>query len=212
MSRTSLYCLPVVWFTFFCSAQGGVIERDWKIAGDGLLTYDDMNQREWLYLSESLLEQFPGMMPIEKLQNAIAELGPGGLFEGFIFAKNDNAVGLAQSAGIDTTTFDFARNATPTAALIQLLSPTVTFTHSNNRLLTIGFLDELDNSNEALATFFVSPQSGPNGDAGIIIGGTDFGLPSYLGLMLYRNAIPEPEALVLGIQLLLMAFTMRNRK
>ena len=31
-----------------CSAA--VFERDWKTPGDGLLTYDDVNRREWLDL------------------------------------------------------------------------------------------------------------------------------------------------------------------
>jgi hypothetical protein len=37
----------------------GVFSRDWKTPGDGLLTYDDVNQREWLDLSVSRLDQFP---------------------------------------------------------------------------------------------------------------------------------------------------------
>jgi hypothetical protein len=34
-------------------AEAAVFERDWKAPGDGLLTYDDVNQRVWLDLSET---------------------------------------------------------------------------------------------------------------------------------------------------------------
>ena len=34
-------------------SQAAVFERDWLAPGDGLLTYDDVNKREWLDLSVS---------------------------------------------------------------------------------------------------------------------------------------------------------------
>ena len=37
------------------SLNAAVIERDWQTPGDGLLTFDTVNQREWLDLSETLL-------------------------------------------------------------------------------------------------------------------------------------------------------------
>lgn len=37
------------------SIDAAVISRDWKTPGDGLLTYDDVNQRVWLDLTESRL-------------------------------------------------------------------------------------------------------------------------------------------------------------
>jgi hypothetical protein len=39
-------------------ARSEVISRGWKTPRDGLLTYDDVNRREWLDLTESVLSQF----------------------------------------------------------------------------------------------------------------------------------------------------------
>ena len=82
-----------------------VIERDWKVAGDGLLTFDDVNRREWLDLSESLLEQFPGTTLRDRYLRVVLELNQGGMFEGFTVADSDEVIDLAQSAGIDTSIF-----------------------------------------------------------------------------------------------------------
>ena len=55
--------------------------------GDGLLTYDDVNHREWLDLTVSALSQFGGSVT-DRIQRARAELQPGGLFEGFTGANS----------------------------------------------------------------------------------------------------------------------------
>jgi hypothetical protein len=80
------------------SADAAIFQRDWKAPGDGLLTYDDVNQRVWLDVTESQLSKFPE----PRLDNALAELAPGGMFNGFTFAKRNDVFALAQSAGIDT--------------------------------------------------------------------------------------------------------------
>ena len=42
------------------AAHGGVISRDWKTPGDGLLTYDDVNKREWLICQRVDCQLFRG--------------------------------------------------------------------------------------------------------------------------------------------------------
>ena len=43
---------------FVSPVSAEVFERDWKAPGDGLLTHDDVNGREWLDLSVSRLINF----------------------------------------------------------------------------------------------------------------------------------------------------------
>ena len=186
--------LLVVLATNLCCAA--VFERDWKTPGDGLLTYDDVNQREWLDLSVSAVGQFAE----PRRENAIAEIAPGGLFEGFTFAKRDDVIALAQSAEIDTSTTDFSVNEGPTRSLIDLLSPTPPWT--GPILDSIGFIDEVlpppYRADRVAADFYVHPR-GDSGFAALFVGADIDGLGrDTVGLMLYR-AVPEPSSLFLAV-------------
>jgi len=68
-----LVCTLAALLALSCApaSQAAVFERDWKEPGDGLLTYDDVNQREWLDVPLSLLVHFPS----PRLDTALAELG-----------------------------------------------------------------------------------------------------------------------------------------
>jgi len=215
MSQTSLYCLPVVWFTFFCSAQGGVIERDWKIAGDGLLTYDDVNQREWLDLSETILDQFPGATLEDRYQSVVAETNAGGMFEGFAAAEANDVFALAESAGIDTSSFDYETNQAATRSLMNLLGPTLVF--SPDIMLSFGYLEAFSTlppnrgMREAVIIFLDTPTPFNSGTARFLIGGDDSMSLSTLGVMLYRNAVPEPASwMLLAIGAAAVASTLRS--
>lgn len=86
--------------------RGAVVERDWLAPGDGLLTLDTVNQREWLDIPVSVLNQFhPSDLDLA-VPLALQELQPGGRFEGFQFATRDDVEGLLFSAGIDATLTD----------------------------------------------------------------------------------------------------------
>jgi hypothetical protein len=100
----SLFVVAVVWGCVTLSAgRAAVISRDWKTPGDGLLTYDDVNQREWLDLSQTLLtSQFPGATQEDRYQYVASQTAPGGLFAGFSVAKSVDVIALAQSAGINS--------------------------------------------------------------------------------------------------------------
>jgi hypothetical protein len=73
------------------TALGGVISTDLETVGDGLLTYDTINKREWLDLPET-----SGM----RLAEVLAQMEPGGRLEGFQFATLEDVTELAASAGV----------------------------------------------------------------------------------------------------------------
>jgi hypothetical protein len=117
LSRICIFVIALA-VTPLDAAKAAVFERDWKTPGDGLLTYDDVSQREWLDLPVSLLDQFPGMTIEDRYQSAILEIAPGGLFDGFAVANRTDIVSLATSAGIDTTTTSFTMNGSAVSELI----------------------------------------------------------------------------------------------
>lgn len=201
MLRTFHFCLPILWLIFSFPVKAGVIERDWKVAGDGLLTFDDVNQREWLDLSETLLEQLPGTTLEDKYQSVVAETNAGGLFEGFTVPKSDDAFALAESSGIDISTFDYETNQIATRALMNLLGPTLV--HTPDIMLSFGFLEAFSTfppnrgMREAVIIFLDKPTPFNAGTARFLIGGDDSMSTSTLGVMLYRVAIPEPTSLIL---------------
>jgi hypothetical protein len=173
--------------------RAAVVERDWKTDGDGLLTYDTVNRREWLDLSQSRLDQFPE----PRLENALAEIGPGGMFEGFTFAELADVIALAQSAGINTAHRNFAINEQGTANLIELLSITL---QSSLSVSSIGFINEPSGTPHTEARFYVDDFSawGEDATAGLYFyPGSDFLVPS-VGLMLYRP-VPEPSSALLSV-------------
>jgi hypothetical protein len=60
MNRLRIIWLALVVLLWARVSGAAVIQHDWKTPGDGLLTYDDVNQREWLDLSQTLQSsQFP---------------------------------------------------------------------------------------------------------------------------------------------------------
>jgi hypothetical protein len=173
-----------------------VISHDWKTPGDGLLTYDDVNQREWLDLSQSLLSaQFPGVDRNERYDYVIQQTNPSGIFAGFAVAKSLDVSLFAQSAGIDISTHSYPINANRTLALGELLSYTVDSTITGSKF-AVGLLDEFggpENPGQFGAKIGVSFAV----RAGLQFTNNDdlLFLPPP-GVMLFRN-IPEPTALVL---------------
>jgi hypothetical protein len=181
---------------FASSASAAVISRDWKTPDDGLLTYDTVNKREWLDLTETILARFSGSILDEKYQSLLTETFTGGLFEGFKVAERSDVIALAESAGIDTSTTEFSVNQSSTLSLITLLEPTLA--SSSNIMRSVGVIDELDTScgcrslgdiairNTSAGVWFFPEESF----------GIDRGL-LYIGAFLYRDAIPEPTATIL---------------
>jgi hypothetical protein len=182
------------------TGMAAVISHDWKIPGDGLLTYDDVNQREWLDLTESRLSRFPGATFEQRYQNALLELAPGGMFADFNAANRTDLLALAQSAGIDPNVTSYVANHPATANLIALVGRSFGPT-ANGGVASFGLLDELS----------APPQSPPGvrlrgvlldaaPDSEIIIdskAGDTLPTIQNTGAWLYRTAVPEPPTLVI---------------
>jgi hypothetical protein len=188
VKRIVFYSLAALLIVSIHSAAAAVFERDWHTPGDGLLTYDDVHRREWLDLSVSRMDQFPEPW----LENAVAQIAPGELFDGFQWAKRDDVISFAESAGIDTTTLNpfITNNEIAVTGLIELLSVTY---QSSQLTRSIGFIDEYEFGQQSGAIFKLNanPITGEVALAGLSIGGDDLlGLGSS-GLMLYR-VVPEP--------------------
>ena len=180
-------------------ARAELVERDWLAPGDGLLTYDPVNGREWLDFPVSRLSQFGGTeLEGNTLANAVTlakqELLPGGLFEGFTLAVREDVIGLVDAAGVDLATRQARRDsADQMAQLIELLG-------QNNALGIVGVLDELNPDFDGVGS------AQPYFAAFLGVGGSIFNLeaffditpnpeffmPNASSLSLYRQAIPEP--------------------
>jgi hypothetical protein len=86
--RLALLCMCVGMPTIL---HGGIVERDFRVLGDGLLTYDDVSHREWLDLTETLDWNLPTLE---------AALSIGGSLCGFKSATLADLEELATSVGI----------------------------------------------------------------------------------------------------------------
>jgi hypothetical protein len=182
------------------SLHAAVVEHDWKVPGDGLLTYDTVNKREWLDLSQTILDdRFPGTGSYaeaileSRYQYVVGQTAAGGLFEGFRVAQSPHARALAGSAGIDISMLNSANNAA-TLELGNLLG--FTWQLPNGNKSAIGVINELHplRPDFRLGAEFVVLST----VAGLRItnGYPDFSIPPIPppGVMLYR-AIPEPTTL-----------------
>jgi len=187
------------------TASAGVISRDWKTPGDGLLTYDDVNRREWLDLTESMLLQFPGSNFFARLQNAQAEFQSGEMFDGFTPANGFDVASLAQSAGIDMSTLDFVTNQAPSHSLVTLLG----VTHVDASTVTSwGALLGGPGGREATPTALVTIHD--TSKAGVEFLQVD---RSDYGLWMYRQ-IPEPSTsfLMVAMTVILLVLHYRRRE
>ena len=182
-----------------------VFERDLVPgSGDGLLTFDDVNQREWLDLPETFVFDFPG-----GYLGVLNELAPGGIYEGFQTASRADVIALAESAGIDTTTLDPETNLAATENLIALLEmPSIA---------AAGFTNEIspEDGDLFVSVFYGSSRTPVAG----LFFGTRSSSPGFIGdaisrvtgVMLYRE-IPEPNAVFLCLTGMLVLAARRKPK
>lgn len=182
-------------------APAAVIERDWRAPGDGLLTYDDVNQREWLDLTETQLHKFPGISLEDRYQAVLSELVAGGQFAGFIAVSSPTEVRLlGESAGIDTSTLANPMNQAPAINLIDLLGASAAVDYPKS----MGMLNGIDGRSGDRGKMTVL-KNGQN--AGMLFG---LGIDSLAGVWLYRQ-VPEPSTiLLLGAAVPVMAFLGRR--
>ncbi|MCC6494538.1 MAG: hypothetical protein IT424_16125 [Pirellulales bacterium] len=182
-------CVLTLLFGVYPPLKAAVIQRDWKTPGDGLLTYDDVNQREWLDLSQTVLSsQFPGDDREAKYQFVLEQTSPSGAFAGFTTANAADVLALARSAGIDTSTLDYDINTLATRALCELVATTAKFPAG---LQASGLLNEVNQSlTRRRADFGVN--SGSQAGLSISLEVDRLGTPPP-GVFLFRN-IAEPTA------------------
>jgi hypothetical protein len=182
------------------TSSAAVISRDWKTPDDGLLTFDTVNKREWLDLSQSILSsEFPGDDPSPhftrelRYQYVASQTGPGGLFEGFTVGTAGDVIALAHSASIDTSTLNPTTNGAAAAQLLSLVGPT--YEGAADFMAGLGLLDEPLVGDLTLIRPCVIIHSATF-QAGVTFGRAHFQVPDPPGVMMYR-AIPEPTGIVL---------------
>lgn len=198
------------------ASHAAVIERDWLAPGDGLLTYDNVNQREWLDVPESLLSQFaPDQSLVVALDIALMELEPGGRFEDFTWATQADVFALAESAGIDTSTDDFATNEQTTRELIDFLGPTLVLSPNDplRSIATYGVVQATEGESES-APYIIITRTPSALAAGIGSFNSFIGVDSpstFTGLFLYRQ-VPEPSSyLLVVLSVIVLVFVRRQQ-
>jgi len=185
------------------ASHAAVFEHDWQTPGDGLLTFDNVNQREWLDIPWSLSEFFGTGLTFEDYQiaidNALLELQPGGSLEEFTLATRADVIALAESANIDTTTLDPAANFGPTNALLDLIGAIL---DSSLGRQSLGLVDESCGVcfPPVAANILAIGNANFPGDSGLEFFHSDDRIgPLTTGLMLYRFVIPETPSIVLAL-------------
>lgn len=197
----ALCCLSLADF-----APAAVISRDWLAPGDGLLTLDQRTGREWLDLSVTQLA--PVLDENNQLRPAylavLEELRPGGSLEEFSVALASEVVELAESAGIDATSESFSVNSEPARELVSLLTNVALVDLGPNASVAAYTGIMADEHRTQLSTRIGAtvfsrevsrlPLGRPaTGEAGVATVNLD--APALdLGVFLYRQIIPEPNA------------------
>lgn len=178
------------WMWAFAASvtSAGVMSADWLASGDGLLTYDDVNHREWLDLSQTVGQSYA---------DVVSKLGLGQQFEGFSTASSSDFLALVQSAGIDPNTTSFSTNYGPASAFMDLVSVTTTNSFDNTSASRGWLTGGIPTGNvyytlgstrfpATRAGAFIDPGSSPSPD---------------IGTWLFRDAatpaVPEPSSIVL---------------
>lgn len=180
------------------SANAAVFEHDWKVPGDGLLTYDDVNWREWLDLTETQLFKYPGANLEEPYQAVLAETTAGGEFAEFLPAMSQEVFSLAESAGIDTATTNFDVNQSAISHLVQLLG---------GALGSVGGLSTDQNAATPLVLFVTSSPRDTKG-AGLVKFSS---ANDNYGVWLYRQ-VPEPSTAVQLSVMFVLTLNLRRRQ
>ena len=206
-TRLSLAILCAAAISVAAPAPAGVIERDFiPGSGDGLLTYDDVNQREWLDVTVFAGEwgsrdewNRVWTTPGYDFTQLFPELAPGGIYEDFTLATGDDAIALAESGGIDTTTHDFETNDAAVANMIDLLGVTHSTSQDPITLKCAGVTEDFQirqgfGQYRVFAGFTHKQPTFPGGGMAVLTVGIFPSTGDAVGLMLYRNVIPEPAS------------------
>jgi hypothetical protein len=220
-------------FAALDDARAAISERNFRVPGDGLLTYDAINHREWLDVTETA-----GM----SLEDVGAQIQPAGLLFGFSIATTDDVMSLVISAGYDRNDPNQGTQFSKANTLIDLLGETLrvdtTFNTSSSGIF--GWDDsantltwrvseadaKVSELTDVVIPFAISTTGLANVGELSFVGtsksfvGTDLEYPlelngeEYRGVWLYRNVVvPEPTSFgLLTVALMLCAILDRNRR
>ena len=175
----------------YAISHAAVIARDWQTPGDKLLTYDEVNRREWLDLSVSDTTLYFGTVEM-KYQAVIARTAPGGDLVGFEPANHADVVALGASAGIDTGTSNFAVNQQAAFDLIELVGLTYISNADYNRY-SMGYT--ADQVRTQVTEVFHLRATREADIAGVR---SHWFISGHPGVWLYRQ-VPEPGCAVLAV-------------
>ncbi len=213
--------------------HAAVVEHDFLTLDDGLLTYDDVNQREWLDLTFT-----PGI----NLATISSLMANDGILDDFEFATLEDVRQLADSAGIEWQVSDERALSPEVVVLTELLGVVLlieiidhhfanqttvrSFSMSYGQVATQNSLDgssnDLFDATNVYLAFFDDPTSGVVTVANvenfeIITTTLPFdGLPTATGdtgpFWLYRTAVPEPTSIALLTLGGIAGLSTRNRR
>jgi hypothetical protein len=127
-----------------CAAShAAVISMDLNQPGDGLLTYDTINHRQWLDLSQT-----EGWSQAETKQALL----PGGIYQGFHVATVDDVTAFVSSAGYDSTSSADEPNFAIATQLIDLLNQDLWYITAETNVGSTRFDKSLPTGDWALVT------------------------------------------------------------
>lgn len=166
-------------------AHAGIVERDWKNPGDGLLTFDDSNNREWLDLTET-----QGM----SIADVTSKLGPIGDYAGFVHASANDVLGLATSAGVQIDLRPWALDPVPAVRELQQLVG-ITDDGSWLSVWSVGIALAETNSDTKFAEvqFFWTPSDPPEATLSLSSWNVDPGRPLFDHGMWLLRPVCDPN-------------------
>ncbi len=214
------------------SLHAAIFERDFLEPGDGLLTYDDVNRREWLDLTYTSGVSLKGIQSL---------MTTNGIFEQFEFATLEDIEPFASSAGVVWQSQGVAAHSEQTYKnaidLHDLLGNVYSFRVDFDNIVagTSGFLARYSSHGQVAksttngelsfdgtnvyVTYIEFPASATvlvnGGPYGVITSESPIGDIAATGntgpFWLYREAVPEPATLGMFILSVILAAAFRLR-
>ena len=218
MNSKAFLTLGIIIAAAGVNTSAAIVPQDWHTSGDGLLTYDTTNHREWLDLTQT------DVLPFATVQQSLA---PGESLSGFHIANVDDVHALVTSAGYvgvqqsdqqyfsiatqliddlgecysivtETQTYDppgYDHTLPPADTLTTRYSIGWVLTDSPSNTFASFSIYAMESDTTAVVRFGNTRSSYAGTDTQIVLGEN---LAQYGGVWLYRDApVPEPTTLTL---------------
>ena len=192
------------------AAYAALIELDWIVAGDKALLQDMTTGIVWLDLGKTGNRSY---------NDVAANLGPGGDFDGFRFASEDQVIGLFKDAGIPDINVGFggtAANVPGASSLMALWDADLWGLHDGAGEFGYFRTAELLAVGHNTGLLWVRPDGTAEATSGgprIGVYGDDVVVPYYGSALVVRTTarVPEPGTLIVfGIGLSGLALSRRR--